>query len=404
MEFRIVQGCWFGDRETVVDFPDNCDVSMLIPQECHVLEDHQIKDSILTPIGSERISALCKNKKTAVIIVDDISRPTPTWRLLPHVVKELNDGGIKDENISIVIAVASHRPNLREDMIKKLGENILERFWVCNHNPYAGLVNLGVTSRGTPILINRIVAEADLKIAIGAIIPHGATGFSGGAKIIVPGVAGIEAIIANHHVAPKTPRGVVENNAMRQDNEEIASLVGLDFIVNVVMNMKREIIGVFAGHYIEAHRMGARAAADAYRTKKYSNADIVIGNAYPMDTDLFQCEKATSMELMNCARPGGYVFVFMDCIEGLGYHGGVAAGINIHKGPDEAWLERVGGRKLGIISRNLTLKELRVIYPHCTMLFKSWEAAKEYLVQEKLPERKLTVAVYPCTPMQLICD
>jgi nickel-dependent lactate racemase len=397
MQVRIKSGVWYGDREKVLDFPDGWKVSVLKPRGGVAMSDEQVKTAILTPIGTERLSVLSGGKKTAAVICDDISRPTPCSRLLPSVLDELRGGGIEETDITIIVGAASHRPSMREDLIKKLGVEVLDRYRVIHHNPYCNLVSLGPSSRGTPVYLHRDVMAAEVKVGMGTILPHGASGFSGGAKILVPGVAGIETIIANHKLA-NTPRGVLEGNAMRADSEEIAGLAGLDFIVNTLVDGDLNLVGVFAGHTVYAHRAGVQAARKIYHTKFPQNMDMVITNTYPADTDFYQADKGLWSDLAKSVRPGGYVFAFAECPEGLGFHGGVAAGINIYKGHDNVWTER----KVGIVSPNLGPYDVRVVYPDSVMLFHSWVQVKEYLAREGVSSQPLDVAVYPCAPIQLL--
>src|SRR5262249_20518060 len=143
------------------------------------------------PIGSPTIAELARGKRTACIVVDDLSRPTPADRLIPFVLDELERGGVARADIRFIIGIAAHRPMTREDCVKKLGEAIVDEFDVKNHHPYENLAELGKTKFNTPVLVNADFAAADIKICIGSICPHGGPGFGGGAKLVLPGVASI---------------------------------------------------------------------------------------------------------------------------------------------------------------------------------------------------------------------
>jgi len=211
-----------------------------------------INKALFSPIGSESLFAIAKGKKKAVIAVDDISRPTPAYRILPIVINELKRAGIKEKNIRIIMSLGAHRPMLREDLIKKLGEDLWNSVEIHNHHPFENLVNLGISSRGTPIHINKLFMDADIKIGVGCIVPHNYAGFGGGGKIVLPGISGIDTLEANHQPAVqglKGELGLVDGNEVRYDIEEIAQKVGLDFIINVVVNSQRGIAGGICRRY-----------------------------------------------------------------------------------------------------------------------------------------------------------
>jgi nickel-dependent lactate racemase len=182
------------------------------------------------------------------------------------------------------------------DFVKKLGPEVVQKFLVYNHNPYDNCTFLGTTSRGTPVSINSEVMACDLKIAIGAIMPHLTAGFGGGGKSIIPGVAHIGSIVANHQnvagrgkptkenplgkLDPSVGFGKIEGNAIRLDIEEAARMAGLGVIVNAVVNMKRDTVGLFVGDMVAAHREGVKLAEKVYATKRPTKMDIVVANSY----------------------------------------------------------------------------------------------------------------------------
>jgi nickel-dependent lactate racemase len=175
------------------------------------------------------------------------------------------------------------------DFVQKLGPEIPPRFPVYNHNPYDNCTYLGTTSRGTSVSINSEVMSCDLKIAIGAIVPHPQSGFGGGGKIILPGVAHIDTIVANHKKLCELTEsggmecntwGLIENNVMRLDIEETARMAGLDAMVNAVVNLHRDTIGLFVGDLVDAHREGTKLSRKVYATETPEPADVVVANCY----------------------------------------------------------------------------------------------------------------------------
>ena len=223
-------------------------------------------------------------------------RRSPT--VLPLILSELE--GIASENIKILVALGAHRPMVRTELERKLGVAIVDEFDIEQHHPYENLIDLGRSSRGTPIWLNRSFCEAELKISVGGVMPHPYMGFSGGAKLVVPGLAGIDTLQANHQPAVTGISGGLANPDVdaRQDVEEIALKAGLDFTCNVVVNSRREIAGLFCGHPVTAHRAAARFATDIYATAAPDAPyDVVCLNAYPKDGELLQVGNA-----LNCYR------------------------------------------------------------------------------------------------------
>ena len=298
MIVNVPQFPWYGDTELELDFPSSWKVvtCQMAGQDAPKLSSEETRAAFLNPIGTPRIAQLARNKKEVAILFDDLSRPTKIAELVPYVLQELREGGIKEENIRFIAAVGTHGAMKLMDFVKKLGTGIPQRFLVYNHNPYENCTYLGTTSFGTPVSINSEVMSCDLKIAIGAIVPHPMSGFGGGGKTILPGVAHMDTIWANHHnllahskPTPENPQGqrdssvgwgTLEDNALRLDVEEAARMAGLDVIVNAVVNLHRDTVGLFVGDQIAAHREGVKLARKVYATEIPSEADIVIANAY----------------------------------------------------------------------------------------------------------------------------
>lgn len=291
MIVKVPQFPWYGDTELELDFPDSWEVIVpqMAGQDAPKLSDKGIREAFLNPIGTPRIAELARNKKEVVIIFDDLTRSTKIDELVPYVLEELREGGIKDENIRFIAALGLHGAMKLMDFQKKLGPEIPQKFLVFNHNPYENCTHLGKTSRGTPVLINSEFMACDLKISIGEIVPHPTSGFGGGGKMILPGVAHIDTITVNHRDQCQISEsgsivldnwGRVDDNAMRLDIEEVARMAGLDVSVNAVVNMRRETIGLFVGDLVEAHREGVKMGRKVYATEAPDKADIVVANAY----------------------------------------------------------------------------------------------------------------------------
>ena len=297
----VRSGAWHGDNELTLNFPTGWEVEMLNPKDAPALSDAQIEQAFAEPISTKRIAELAKGKKSAAIIIDDLSRPTPAFKVIPFLLRELFAAGVPKSEIRFVVGVGAHRPISEEEMAKKVGADIAAEYEITNHNFLSNdLRALGHLENGTPIYINRTVADADFKICLGGIYPHSSVGFSGGAKLIVPGTAGFSTMCYFHTFPPGRGPAVIEGQSDEPDRrdtiEMAAAVLGLDAIANVVLNSRREICGFFVGDFIKAHRKGAHFAMDTYRTKisetTRTESDLVVINCYPLDADAIQLDKA----------------------------------------------------------------------------------------------------------------
>lgn len=283
-KMQLRSGAWCGDKLITLRFPDDWKIIIQGGNPPEPLTDLEIRKRIAAPIGTPALSELAKGKTRVVIVIDDIMRPTPTARILPETIKELYKAGITRKDITIVVGGGSHQIANKNDILRKVGKNLVKKFPVIPHDDMAeDLVFMGHTVLGTPIYVNRIVAQADLKIAIGGIYPHPEAGYSGGAKTLAPGVCGFKTINYLHaSVQLAIGQGQLDNQ-MQEEIVNIAKTIGLDFSVNVILTPDRDIGGVFVGDMIAAHKEGIGALKAFYQVKVVSDADIVISNSYPFD-------------------------------------------------------------------------------------------------------------------------
>lgn len=383
MKVEVPFNAWYGDDILLLDFPDSWELATARIRDAQALKDEQIRQAFEDPIGTGRLSEMAKGHRKAAVIVDDLTRPTPASKLMPKVLEELEEGGIPHRHVTVVLATGAHRPMLKEDMVKKLGRVVLEKVEVLNHNPYEPLVSLGRTSFGTPIQVCRFVMECDYKIGVGGIYPHeaGFGGFGGGAKLVVPGIAGMDSIDHNHRL-----QGF---GAQRKDAEEAARKIGLNIIVNVVVNSRREICGVFVGDLVEAHNIGVEFARKVYEVSFPKNADVAVVNSYPMDTDLGQAMRALWIGC-KAVEKGGTIVLSASCPEGRGYHALYGKG-GRHWKPPEGQME-AGGRLI-LFSPNVSPKEAYGIWPEGALVYNTWQEAKEEV--ERIHGSKAKVVVFP---------
>ena len=282
---------WFGDIEERLDIPKEWEVNIhhMKGHENPVLSKEKIRNRINSPINSKPLREIAAGKKTAVILFDDITRATPAGEVAPLVIDELNAGGIKNENILFVCTLGSHAAVTEQDVRAKLGSAIVDNFPWINHNCSNNFADLGRTTLGNRILVNYYVMKADVKISISGIKKHGGAGYSGGAKAILPGVASLDTISYNHHAIPgvrgnsnsTVGTGKIYHNDLRTDMEEAARMAGLDFTIQLLLNGKRQIIGVYAGDLVDAFRPAVHDANKRCETDIAKDADVVIVNCYP---------------------------------------------------------------------------------------------------------------------------
>ena len=271
------------------------------------------------PIGSDRLSKLVHPGQTVAIITSDISRPMPTWQVLPSVLEELYQGGIRKEDITLVFALGSHRNHTEEEMRHLAGSGFDEIR--CVDSDPNDCIHMGTTTRDTPVDITRAVAEADVRICLGNIEFHYFAGYSGGAKAIMPGVSTHDAIQRNHRMMTSQDAcaGKLTGNPIREDIEEAGHICGIDFIVNVVLDEHKNIVHAVAGDVTKAHRAGCAYLDQMYRKPIAQKADIVLvsqGGA-PKDANLYQTQKALD-NAKHAVKDGGTIILIGACDEGLG--------------------------------------------------------------------------------------
>ncbi len=289
IKITVPQNPWYGDDLLELDFPPSWEVEVcrMAGENTPALSHEAIQAAFDNPIGTGRIAELAKGKNEAVILFDDLSRPTKAAGLVPFVLRELKEAGIEDNNIRFIAALGAHSPMKLNDFQKKLGRDIPRRYRVYNHNPYENCVSLGETSRGTPVSINAEVMACDFKVAIGSVVPHPLMGFGGGGKIVLPGISHIDTIYSNHHnltpgnkvIAGGKPADV-DNNAIRLDAEEAARMAGLNFSINAIVNSRRDTVGLYVGDVVAAHREAVKFGEQIYATVKPVNPAVYIINNY----------------------------------------------------------------------------------------------------------------------------
>jgi nickel-dependent lactate racemase len=281
------------------------------------LSDDEMRSALQSPIGTPRLSEMAKGAKQVCILFDDIPKPTPSSRIMPFVLEELHAGGVTDEQIRFVCAPGTHRPLIYPEMVAKLGTEIVEKYPVYNHSVWENLVDVGKTSRGTPVQVNREFASCDLRLGVASIFPHPRAGFGGGGKLVLPGICGMDTIEHHHKQNHENAEvGRLEGNSHRLDIEEAARLAGLHFKVDVVINNRREVVGLFAGDLVAEHRAGSKMGAQVYRTETVTDVDVVVANSYPDEVQLIRAMWCIGPSL----REGGDVVILTHAPDGQLLH------------------------------------------------------------------------------------
>ncbi len=401
MRVNILWGSWHGDRTLTLELPDRYEVTVHPPKGGPDIGEEGIRQAFANPIGTPRIAEMARGKRSAVIVVDDIARPTPAYRLAPFILDELQQGGIPERSIKFLMATACHRPMTRHEMALKLGEDVVRKYQVLNHHPYEDLVYVGETSRQTPVHVNRHYAEAELRMGIGQIAPHGLPGFSGGAKIVLPGVAGIETIVANHRRGRlKGGLTKIDGNEVRADMEEAARMAGIDAIANVVITPQRGIAGLVVGDVVAAHRKGVEKAWQAMSTPlPAAPVDIGVFNQYPKDTEFMHLPHA--LHVLNSAprpivREGGTMVIVSASSDGFGFHSLEAPGMRHAATRPYPVYERY---RVVVMCPNVNPAERPPSLPESARLVADWDGVLAALAEYHPQGGKL--AVFPCGAIQL---
>jgi len=287
-----------------------------------IMPVENVQDELLRalkdPVNSVELGMIVRRGNKVVILADDITRLTPVRDILPHVLGVLNKAGVPDEDITLVIALGTHRSMTDAEIREKYGDEVVRRIKIVNHDCLNKdlLVHYGTTRRGTDIWVNRTVVEADVRIAVGNIVPHHPTGWSGGAKILLPGVAG-QLTTGQFHLLGATEQllGEIETPC-REEMEDFASNTGLEFIINTVLDRDGRIVRIVAGHMIDAHREGVKWGRRVFGAPFSEKTDITISSTFPVDFDLFQADKGLFSAAISTKR-GGEIILLSPCYEGV---------------------------------------------------------------------------------------
>jgi nickel-dependent lactate racemase len=257
------------------------------------------------------------------IVVDDAARPTASYLTVPSILNELNSAGVTDEYVTVIFACGTHREVEAMEMKRLVGDEVLNRVKIINHDcKSTDQVYIGTTSFGTKVCVNKVFAEADVRVLTGDVGLHYYAGYGGGRKSVLPGVSNAQSIQQNHAMLlhPKAEMGVLEGNPLHEDMVEAAKLANVDFTLNVVLNSKEELVKAFAGDLNQVFDEAVKIVDEMYKVPINRKADIIVTSpgGHPFDINLYQAYKGIHSAL-NAVEKGGVIILVAECPEGHGH-------------------------------------------------------------------------------------
>ena len=338
----------YGKDGLEVELPDAASIEVLQMRPLPPLSDPRraVKEALTSPIGTVPLADMARGRRSACVVISDITRPVPNELILPPILGTLEENGIPRDRITILVATGIHRPNEGQELISMVGEEIVRTYRIVNHRARTPeeMSSLGRTSGGVPILVNSTFLAADLRIATGLIEPHVVAGYSGGRKAICPGVSSLETVKVLHGPdileAPQCVEGVLEHNPFHEAALEIARKARVDLIINVAMDEGRRITGVFAGDLEEAHQAGVAFVERQVKAEIPEPVDVVVTTSagYPLDLTYYQAIKGMTAALP-ILKPGGTIILAAECAEGIG--GPEFTKLILETDSPEAFMEKV---------------------------------------------------------------
>ncbi len=334
----------YGRESLEITLPDDAPVTVISPHFVAGLEDEQaaLAEALADPIGCAPLGAMVTPEDRVAIVFSDLTRPTPNDRILPPLLAVLAEAGVPDEHITLINALGTHRPQTPEELEEMLGAEIVACYRIVQHDGEddAELVAVARNHAGHEVRVNRAYMAASVRILTGFIEPHFFAGFSGGPKAVMPGIADLESILDNHGARllsdPQSTWAITTGNPLWEEILTVAQATEPDFILNVTLNAKKEITGVFAGEMVAAHRAGTDFVRETAMQPIAAPFDIVItsNSGYPLDLNLYQAVKGMSAAAQ-IVRPGGDIIIAAECWDGLPDHGAYARLLREAESPAE---------------------------------------------------------------------
>lgn len=420
-------GAWYSDEALTLDFPPEWNITVFRPATPPPLTDRQIVEALERPSGQSPIRQICRGRSRPLVIIDDLNRPTPVARVMPFLLKHFHDAGISSRDVTILVATGTHGAPQLNAVLKKVGAEAASCKIVL-HDPERGLVQVGSTTFGTIVLVNREVMQSDVIVGIGGIYPNHTAGFGGGSKLAL-GVLGFRSIKELHYRHQSKGWGDGERvSTFRNDLDEIARLIGLNTMISLQVNANREVIHMACGDHFIYYGKEVDFARRVFRVPLPGDANVVISNAYPNDLSVTFVKMKGIAPLEHCA-PGASRIAIGSCSEGLGHHG-LFPVVNrprfyrprhIYRrismmgvdGITEALRRRFLQRWRSVAKRTASRNPIWLYRPgvHSQALpshlaeFRitpSWEEIVQAVRTEHPSSRTLRVVIYPCAPLQYL--
>ncbi|NOY43991.1 MAG: nickel-dependent lactate racemase [Deltaproteobacteria bacterium] len=356
---RTVQGLrlWYGTRGLEVRLPERCRVHVVRKNATEPLDDPAgaVRRALESPIGTAPLRDFARGGGRACVLVCDITRPVPNGLLLPAILRELEEAGVPEDRVTILIATGLHRPATEEEKRFIVGdEAVYGSVRVENHHAgdHDAHVFLGETRRGTPVLLDRRFVEAEVRIVTGLIEPHFMAGYSGGRKVVTPGIAHRDTILAIHSPGfmehPRASSCVLDGNPLHEEQLEILRMIGPMFAVNTVVDENRRLVFVNGGDIVKSHQEAvahAKSISEVILPRKFHTV-LTSAGGFPLDKTYYQTVKGM-VTALGILEPGGRIVIVSECSEGMGSASFLAAQKELRKrGPREylRWIQRPGAR------------------------------------------------------------
>jgi nickel-dependent lactate racemase len=395
---------YYGDEDINLTFPERWSINRveMACKDTPQMNDDDIRAALDNAVGAQNIEEQTKGKRGRIVITcDDLSRPTPAGRVFPFIVEQLHEAGISDNQIFVLGSFGCHNPMNLDAFARKLGDSAVAKYDCVNHNPFQNFENLGRTSRGTPVLVNKEFASADLRICISGVKKHVWAGAGGGGKAVLPGVSSIDTILYNHSIIEgrrpmKRRIWWIRDNPERQDMQETARMADLNVSVNCVYNHRRELIDLAAGHVDDVWKKAVSACYKAHGSRSAPKSDVVVVNAYPQaDQDIDWWGAQESL------REGGTVVAVHRFTAGsaLLHYRAEQMGApwqRICGYPDKRWPVKQAGRIL-VYSDRLSKRQM-LAYDEKVEWLTEWDQVLKQLIE--IHGDEASVAVYPYGKIQ----
>jgi nickel-dependent lactate racemase len=390
-----------GESTRTLAFPAEWRVERIDADGGTPLDRAELARQLDEPISAPPLGVLAARASRVAIAVDDHTRPTPAADLVRLLLERLEGAGVTRDRISIIVAGGAHRPPNAMELEAKLKVSELPGINVLVHDPAGDLVGTGVTLAGVAVRISRAFHEADLRITVGGVMPHPFAGYSGGGKMVVPGLSALDVVVRTHTFALMGLAGGngLDGNRFRMAMENAVRQIGLHWTVNVVVGAGRRIMAVTAGDMVHAHRAASLAAARLGATPQPARPlDAIVINAYPKDTEVLQMEAALVAvrrgALLDWLTPDAPIVLSAACPHGLGTHGLFERGGALYRLPSRKGF--LGDRTLIAHAPGATEQEMRTVFWEGYPAFRDWDAVIAHLAARLPPEP--TVGVLPLGP------